>query len=94
MKYFSILIVNTEYKLYDFDNGDIFFILNKKFGKNFTSNLFEYDYIASDIEKWLLDAIKTIPESEIEEIKFDYYKTIKSISMTRKRNEQLEKLGI
>ena len=93
MKFFGIIVVDNEYKLYDIRGGTVFFILKEKFGKYHTSQLFHYEPIVEEMKLWLLSVIEKNP-NKFEDLSFNHDDVIEPMFKQTRRQNKLEELGI
>jgi|688.fasta_scaffold1465404_1 hypothetical protein len=101
MKFFSIdTAIDNEYRFYDIQGGNVFFILKEKSGENweepkyYTSQLFEYDTIEEELKDWSIEIIKKNPKAFLEDLSFNYNKVIKPMFKRSFRDSKLTQLGI
>ena len=97
MKFFAIdIAIDNEYRFYDINGGNIFFILKEKLWENweapeyYTSQLFEYEPIVEELKEWSIEIIKNNPKAFLEDMSFNYNKVIKPMF----RDSKLTQLGI
>ena len=97
MKFFAIDTSNdSEYRFYDIQGGNVFFILKEKSVENweetkyYTSQLFEYEPIVEELKEWSIQIIKNNPKIGLEDMSFNYNKVIKPMF----RDNKLTQLGI
>jgi hypothetical protein len=86
---FMIDIEGNEYRLYR-STGDVFFILKYKYGKYYTSQLYEYEPIIEELKKWLIDIIKN--NKNIDYLSFNENEVIKPMFIKHIRDEKLRQI--
>jgi len=95
MKFFSIdTAIDNEYRFYNIQGGNVFFILKEKFGKYHTSQLFEYEPIVEELKEWSIKVIQNNPKIGLEDLSFNYDKVIKPMFILHQRDSKLTQLGI
>ena len=93
MKFFAIdTAIDNEYRFYDIQGGNVFFILKEKNGKYYTAQLFEYEPIVEELKEWSISIINK--NSKLEDMSFNYNKVIKPMFITTVRDKKLTQLGI
>jgi hypothetical protein len=87
---FFIEVSGTEYRLYRY-RGEVFFIVKYKFGKYYTSQLYEYEPIIEELKHWVIEIVNENKENTTH-ITFNYDFIIKPMFIKHIREEKLKKI--